>query len=468
MVLQTLVYIFGIVLIFNSVFTGILWYRNKEDLLKKLLFFWLTGLFAYVFQGVFNSLSLYGFLGFSINGLSAYFLTSILYDSFQNKVPSILFLFIGLVGFFTSIVMFVMGSSYTISVTPYVVSVVLILLISIIDAIKAKPDYLQKGFIFLIFMNTLHMADYPILRPQEDLAIFGFSASLVFFFSYSIYIPLFITKKLSERYTSNLQLEVKKRTSELNDLTEQLKFSNLSLEERNKKLDILANENEALINILVHDLSNPIQIISICNNKISKLITKPELDPIIGKIKLALHNIHEVIKTIRSLHALKIGKSALSLKKVNLVTICEELSILFEEKLNQKKLILRINSHSSEISTFSDPEILKNQVLANLLSNAIKFSPEGGFIDLFLFETKDSINIKLQDYGIGIPKELKKDIFSLSKPTNRLGTSGEKGTGLGLPIVKKYSEIINSDIHILETKENESGTCFELQFKKVN
>ncbi len=468
MVLQTLVYIFGIVLIFNSIFTGILWYRNREDLLKKLVFFWLTGLFAYVFQGLFNSLSIYGFLGFSINGLSAYFLSSILYNSFQNKVPSVLFLSIGGIGFFTSILMFLSGSSYSISVTPYVVSVVLILLISIVTAIKSKPDYLQKGFIFLIFMNTLHMADYPILRPQEDLAIFGFSASLIFFFSYSIYIPLFITKKLSERYTANLQLEVKKRTFELNELTEQLKFSNLSLEERNKKLDILANENEALINILVHDLSNPIQIISICSSKLSKLSNKLEHEPINGKIRLALQNIHDVIKTVRSLHALKIGKGALSLKKVNLVAICEELRILFEEKLNQKKLTFRINSPSSEISTFSDPEILKNQILANLLSNAIKFSPEGSFIDLFLFETQDSIHIRLQDYGIGIPKDLKKDIFSLSKPTTRLGTSGEKGTGLGLPIVKKYSEIINSDIHILEPKENESGTCFELQFKKVN
>lgn len=108
---------------------------------------------------------------------------------------------------------------------------------------------------------------------------------------------------------------------------------------------------------------------------------------------------------------------------------------------------------------------MKNQIFSNIISNAIKFSPIGGKIDISFQKINDNIKIHIRDFGAGISKEVKEHIFSATKSTTMLGTSGEKGTGLGMPIVKEYMDRLGGKIQILDLPPDQNGTCFELEFQ---
>lgn len=469
MVLNTLLFIFGTILVFNSLFTFILWYKNRELILKHLLYFWLTGLVAFFLQGAFNNLESTGFIAFSINGISAYFLISILYQTTSLKLPLRFFLINVISGFSISLVMTYMNFPFEFATAPFVGFVGLVLLRSVYDTLKNNPDSLQKGYALLVLMTTLHLVDYPFLRPRENLAIIGFSISLIIFFSYSIYIPLFITKKISDKYTSNLETEVYNRTLKLNNLTQELQQANQTLEKHNHLLDRLAKENESLVHILVHDISNPVQVIAICNSKMKKQETSAvEQAKSITKVSIAIDTIFSIIKTVRSLNAIENGKQDLIISEENLSEMVTSILQNFETQLLEKKLTVEFESPSEDLKVKTNEDIFKNQVLANLLSNSIKFSPNNSKIKLSIVPMDDCIALNIRDYGVGVPKEIRNDIFSLNKKTSRLGTNGEKGTGFGLPLAKKYAQLIHADIQLAETTDTLPGACFQIKIPKVS
>ncbi|HEY5001522.1 MAG TPA: ATP-binding protein, partial [Ktedonobacteraceae bacterium] len=91
------------------------------------------------------------------------------------------------------------------------------------------------------------------------------------------------------------------------------------------------------------------------------------------------------------------------------------------------------------------------QVLSNLLSNAVKYSPSGGAIVLRSQHEQDSIQISVQDQGIGIPEEAQKDIFM---PYNRIASEQTRyiaGTGLGLSVVHEIVRLHGGTIWVEST-----------------
>lgn len=469
MVLNTLLFIFGTILVFNSLFTFILWYKSRELILKHLLYFWLTGLTSFFLQGLFNNLTTTGFIAFSVNALSAYFLVSILYQTTSSKLPFRFYITCASLGTGLSFLFTFLDLPFEIASAPFVALVSLILLRAISDALNSRPDSLQKGYMLLILLTTLHLVDYPILRPREDMAVLGFSISLIIFFSYSIYIPLFITKKLSEKYTNNLENEVYNRTLKLNKLTDELQLANEKLEQHNQRLDHLVKENESLVHILVHDISNPVQVVAICHNKIKKPETTPaDKDRCITKVGLAIDTIFSIIRTVRSLNAIKNGKQDLVIAEENLSQMIGGILQSFEIQLSEKKLVVEVDNPIHDLKVKTNIDIFKNQILANLLSNSIKFSPNNSKIKLSIRPMDDCVILNIRDYGVGIPHELKNDLFSINKKTSRVGTNGEKGTGFGLPLAKKYSQLINADIQLAETNDSLPGTCFQIKLPKVS
>ena len=86
-------------------------------------------------------------------------------------------------------------------------------------------------------------------------------------------------------------------------------------------------------------------------------------------------------------------------------------------------------------------ERLLNQVIVNLISNAIKFSPEETTIEISANIFNDEFTeFIVKDEGIGISEENKDKLFQIGKMFSTEGTKGEKGTGLGLTLVKKIVE----------------------------
>lgn len=108
-----------------------------------------------------------------------------------------------------------------------------------------------------------------------------------------------------------------------------------------------------------------------------------------------------------------------------------------------------------ELVIQSDENLLRN-IFVNLLTNAIKFSPGKKQVYLSVSACEQHVKCVIRDEGLGIEE---KDLGKIFEPFHRGGNVEKiKGTGLGLPIVKKAVETLGGEVHV-ESKVGE-GTIF--------
>jgi signal transduction histidine kinase len=140
----------------------------------------------------------------------------------------------------------------------------------------------------------------------------------------------------------------------------------------------------------------------------------------------------------------------------------------YSDKLDAKKINLYFEYNLSESFLLkTNPEIMIHQILGNLLSNAIKFSQEKSDICIKLEKSNNKTFIFIKDSGVGIPNNILINLFDIHANTNRLGTTGEVGTGFGLPIVKTYVEKLDGQIFVSSNDssiDSNRGTIFKLVF----
>ncbi len=98
---------------------------------------------------------------------------------------------------------------------------------------------------------------------------------------------------------------------------------------------------------------------------------------------------------------------------------------------SKKKDIIIENKLPFQCKVRGDADML-SIVFRNILANAIKFSKSGGSIDIFKSDIDGGTKISIKDNGIGISSDDIDKLFKLNESTSRIGTAGERGTGLGL------------------------------------
>jgi PAS domain S-box-containing protein len=118
--------------------------------------------------------------------------------------------------------------------------------------------------------------------------------------------------------------------------------------------------------------------------------------------------------------------------------------------------------HQGPLLLYTDPALLKH-IIFNLLSNAIKFSAEGTPIDIKTKIEDGCLQLSVKDRGIGIPEADQQHLFDLFyRASNAVNI---QGTGLGLHIIKRYTELLGGQIHF-KSKLNE-GTEFRIRLHKI-
>ena len=113
------------------------------------------------------------------------------------------------------------------------------------------------------------------------------------------------------------------------------------------------------------------------------------------------------------------------------------------------------------ITIYGDPAHLE-VVFRNLISNAIKFSFAQQKVQVIIQGHDNRCEIKVIDKGVGMSQEVMASLYELKEYHDTRGTSGEKGTGLGLIICKEFVEKNFGTMQI--DSEEEKGTTFTLSF----
>lgn len=240
----------------------------------------------------------------------------------------------------------------------------------------------------------------------------------------------------------------------------------LLVEQNSTKLEDSRQRTQNLINVLSHDISTPLTVVSVkLNHLIKTPLSELQLSSVARAYK-ATERVIQITESIKELRLTELGKKEITYGEIDLREMILELKEIFADRLDQKNI--RFNwSVSSEVYSFvSSRSLILNQILGNLLSNALKFSSSGSEIRLRISKVENGIQILLEDSGLGIPKDMRENIFEANLSRSCVGTNGEVGTGFGLPIVKGCMDRLNGRISF-ETKtslEGPPGTRFKLFF----
>jgi signal transduction histidine kinase/ActR/RegA family two-component response regulator len=152
-----------------------------------------------------------------------------------------------------------------------------------------------------------------------------------------------------------------------------------------------------------------------------------------GKHLLAL------INDILDLSKIEADQLEVQWEKVNVPDLCRNVLALVKEKASNKGLKLRAEIDDNINTLVADPLRLK-QMLLNLLFNALKFTNNGS-VGLRVQLNGSFMNFTIWDTGTGIPKEVQNLLFQPYCQIANAVTSRGEGTGLGLVVTKKLTEI---------------------------
>src|SRR5690606_10345028 len=178
----------------------------------------------------------------------------------------------------------------------------------------------------------------------------------------------------------------------------------------------------------------------------------------VAQIEKNVDNLVLILNDFLSLSKLEEGQVVPTPKRIDLVSFSK---LIIKEIYPTLKAGQGIDFRSdSEVLYVDLDEKLLRLILNNLLSNASKYALEATPIDFKISQTQGKVIIEISDQGIGIPIEEQQFLFD--RFFRAKNAANIEGTGLGLNIVKSYTELMNGRIRF-KSKLN-SGTTFWVEF----
>ncbi|MBE2280910.1 MAG: PAS domain S-box protein [Ignavibacteriaceae bacterium] len=210
-----------------------------------------------------------------------------------------------------------------------------------------------------------------------------------------------------------------------------------------------------------HELRTPlIGILGYSELMLEDYADKPDLVKIAKTINKSGERLNETLNLILNLSKFESGNMETNLAEKNIVPVIQESFTLYQVTAAQKGLDFKLECEEKEIIIKVD-EILFLNILNNLINNGIKFTHKGS-VTVTVKKGNGYVLIIVRDTGIGIAPENQSIIWEeFRQASEGFGRSFE-GTGLGLTIAKKYTELMGGVIEIESTPE--IGSAFSLRF----
>ncbi|MBL7842414.1 MAG: tetratricopeptide repeat protein [Cyclobacteriaceae bacterium] len=260
-------------------------------------------------------------------------------------------------------------------------------------------------------------------------------------------ITLLVTKNNRQRLETNRLLQEK---------NEEIALQNERLRQTNTVKD-------KLFSIISHDLRTPLASLKgllamVLRHDISDKEFK-ELGPKLNNLVIGTN---ETLENLFQWSHSQMNGWAHHPKLVNLFDLADRCLALFNESAKTKGIHLT-NTINKDQTVFADENQLE-LIIRNLINNAIKFTQQGGQV---ILDAKEEANhivaIRISDTGIGMDEDQVRNLFSIKEIHSTRGTSGEKGTGLGLQLCKEMTE--NNGGMITVTSAPGKGSAFTVRLK---
>ncbi len=235
-------------------------------------------------------------------------------------------------------------------------------------------------------------------------------------------------------------------------------------ENRAQQLQEANATKDKLFSIIAHDLVGPIgvqkNIIDLILWDIDSM-PKEEIVPLIISMKPALDATFFMIENLLSWARIMRKSIEPRITGNTLYTLVAQIFKFLQAQADKKHVHL-IYRGDRKIKAFFDKNMM-DIVLRNLITNAMKFSSEESAITVAVEQEGEKVRISVIDRGIGIPPDILKNLNAEKhKSYSRLGTKNEKGTGIGLIVVKEFIHKHKSQLTIESQVGKGSVFSFEL------
>lgn len=423
---KTLLYIVGAM---SLLFAGIMWLFHKLAPSIKGPFYWSLAAFSTVIGSILNTLGsvlgdyISGTIGGTFIVLSgAFYLAGIQTYRDQKIDFKILYALIIAQLFFTNFFQFVLPLNYMRMISfSFFFMVASLLIIREFLKPAQKPYqivYYMCAFVFGIMVMTSMFRIINIISNVLDRSNPVFSDTLFYFLAniaqtlLMFSLLLLITVKMADR----LELKIKF----------QRKF----------------------FSIIAHDLNGPVGMMNVMLAMANKgnLIDSVEQHQMYAKVEQLSSSTYHLLNNLLHWSRNQMEDLHPFVRNFDLTKMIRK-NINLMQQISESKTITIAFDELTETYCEADVQ-MTDTIIRNLISNAIKFSYSGGIIRISIENSGMFRVLRIADSGTGISDEVKKDLFKFMENSSVPGTSGEKGTGLGLVLCKEFVELNKGSILI--------------------
>lgn len=255
-------------------------------------------------------------------------------------------------------------------------------------------------------------------------------------------------------------------TARVYSLKKQKKILELKVEE---KTQLLSSTNKQLIesnimkdkfmSIIAHDLINPFNTILGFSDLLLSNFSTWSHEKSMASIKTineSSNNLFELLGNLLQWSRSERGLLEYFPEKINLNQCIKENVYLQSATAKTKSIAINVEFSGDNCMVKSDVHLL-NAIIRNLISNAIKFTPSEGEISIRTDRKDKYMLVSVIDNGVGIDKNKIENLFRIDTQHSTTGTNDEKGTGLGLLLVKEFVTKQEGTLNI-ESKVNLGST----------
>jgi two-component system, sensor histidine kinase len=263
-----------------------------------------------------------------------------------------------------------------------------------------------------------------------------------------------VSMSVNRAITHSITLEFYNRKL-LEDVTEE----KINAEQAREHAEQANRSKSEFLAAASHDLRQPLHSMGLFLEALQsrKMSWNNKTRNILNNIIHSHSSLSQLFDSLLEVSRLESGAVKLRIIDLRLKTTIDSIVTEFRPIADSKGLVL--SSQCDDYVVKSDP-VLLSRILRNLISNALKFT-EVGSVNICASQITDFVEIKVIDTGIGIPTSKLKSIFNEYNQLNNPERDRNKGTGLGLAVVRRMTHLLGHSIKV--TSAAEQGSCFSVR-----
>lgn len=274
----------------------------------------------------------------------------------------------------------------------------------------------------------------------------------------------------SNRLLEENQCDLEDRQEEIQTQNEELLKQKESLEILNTELNELNATKDKFFSIIAHDVRSPFNAILGFSELLLENYQSMDDETRIETIKImneSSQNLFLLLENLLNWSRAQRGVISFEPEYINCNKVITEIFKLLDGVAKTKEISLTNQVHDKNTLVFAD-RFMFDTILRNLIGNALKFTKRKGEIVIKTEIVKDYLIIEVADNGVGIPRERLSKLFRIDTNQSTKGTNDEKGTGLGLILVKDFVNLNGGKIWVESEEGKGSKFIFSLPLNANN